>query len=91
MTHLREENLAHIPWQSAQEVANAAECFYGFCEEGLSSEESHHRVRDLVRYAGIRFVRQRRWEEVFKLLSQIHLPADLMDADLFRLRNTLVL
>src|SRR5262245_55776895 len=25
MTHLREENLAHIPWQSTEEVASAAE------------------------------------------------------------------
>ncbi|MEN2570088.1 hypothetical protein, partial [Acinetobacter baumannii] len=32
MTHLREENLAHIPWQSTEEVASAAECFYGFSD-----------------------------------------------------------
>lgn len=91
MTHLREENLAHIPWQSAEEVASAAECFYGFCEAGLPSEESHRRVRDLVKYAGLRFAEQERWDELFELLSRIHLPADMMDADLFRLRNTLVL
>src|SRR4051794_37336725 len=58
MTHLREENLAHIPWQSTEEVASAAECFYGFSDGSLSSEESHRRVRDLVKYAGLHFVRQ---------------------------------
>lgn len=91
MTHLREENLAHIPWRSAEEVASAAECFYGFNDAGLESQESHRRVRDLVRYAGLRFAEQQRWEEVFRLFARVHLPADMMDADLFWLRNTLVL
>jgi hypothetical protein len=91
MTHLREENLAHIPWESTEEVASAAECFYGFCVDGLSSEESHRRVRDLVKYAGHHFAQQGRWEEVFQLLNRVQLPTAMMDADLFRLRSTLVL
>ena len=91
MTHLREENLAHIPWQSTEEVASAAECFYGFCEGGLTAEESHRRVRDLVKYAGLHFVRQYRYEEAFQLLTRVPVPSSVMDADLFRLRNTLVL
>lgn len=92
MTHLREENLAHIPWQSTEEVASAAECFYGFCDDStLSSEESHRRVRDLVKYAGLHFVRQGRYEEAFQLLTRVPVPASVMDADLFRLRNTLIL
>lgn len=91
MTHLREENLAHIPWQSADEVASAAECFYGTCEAGLEAEESHRRVRDLVRYAGLRFAEQQRWEELFSLFARVPVTADQMDADLFRLRNALLL
>ena len=27
--YLRDENLPHIPWESAWEVIRAAECFYG--------------------------------------------------------------
>jgi hypothetical protein len=92
MTHLREENLAHIPWQSTEEVASAAECFYGFCDDcTLSSEDCHRRVRDLVKFAGLHFVRQGRYEEAFQLLTRVPVPASVMDADLFRLRNTLIL
>jgi len=91
MTHLREENLAHIPWESAEEVARAAECFYALDAAGLTAEESHRRVRDLVKYAGLRFTQQGRWEELFNLLLRVSLPTDMMDADLFRLRNTVVL
>lgn len=91
LTHLREENLAHIPWQSAAEVANAAECFYGLCESGLTSDDSHRRVRDLVKHAGLRFADQQRWDELFHLLARVQLPAEMMDADLFRLRSLLVL
>lgn len=90
-THLRDENLAHIPWRSASEVASAAECFYGLFEAGLSADESHRRVRDLLKYAGLRFAEQGRWEEVFNVLSRVHVPVDMMDADLFKLRNAVVL
>lgn len=48
-------------------------------------------MRDLVKYAGLRFAKQERWEELFNLLLRVHLPEDMMDADLFRLRYTLVL
>jgi len=91
LTHLRAENLAHIPWRSAEEVANAAECFYGICDAGVTSDDSQLRVRDLVKYAGARFADQQNWEELFHLLARVQLPADLMDADLFRLRSLLVL
>ena len=91
MTHLREENLAHIPWESPEEVAGAAECFYGFCAGGLTAEESHLRVRDLVKYAGIHFVKQGRLELAFQLFTRVPVPTTLMDADLFRLRNALIL
>jgi hypothetical protein len=91
MTHLREENLAHIPWQSPQEVASAAECFYGFCDGGLSAEEGHRRVRDLVKYAGLHFIRQGRYEDVFQLLTRVPVPSTMMDAELFQLRNFVVL
>jgi hypothetical protein len=91
MTHLREENMAHIPWVSTEEVASAAECFYGFCEGGLTADESHRRVRDLVKFAGVHFLHQHRYEEVFRLLTRVPVPGSLMDADLFRLRNTLIL
>ena len=91
MTHLREENLAHIPWKSPQEVASAAGCFYGFCDGGLSAEESHRRVRDLVKYAGLHFVRQGRYEDVFQLLTRVPVPSTMMDAELFQLRNVVVL
>lgn len=90
-THLRDENLAHIPWRSAAEVASAAECFYSLFGAELSAAESHRRVCDLLKYAGLRFAEQGRLEEVFNVLSRVHLPADMMDADLLRLRNAVVL
>jgi hypothetical protein len=91
MTHLREENLAHIPWESSAEVVSAAECFYGLCNGGMTAEESHRRVRDLVKYAGLNFARQQRYEEVFQLLTRVPVPATVMDAELFQLRNLVVL
>lgn len=93
MTHLREENLAHIPWLSADEVAGAAECFYGFCDGDtvLSSEESHRRVRDLVKYAALHFLNGGQYEEAFQLFTRVPVPTDVIDADLFRLRNAMVL
>ncbi len=91
MTHLREENLAHIPWESPQEVASAAECFYGFSDGGMTAEESHRRVRDLVKYAGLHFARQERYEHVFQLLTRVPVPSTMMDAELFQLRNLVVL
>lgn len=91
MTHLREENLAHIPWQSPAEVASAAECFYGFCDSGMTVEESHRRVRDLVKYAGQHFARQQRYEDVFQLLTRVPVPSTAMDAELFQLRNLVIL
>src|SRR5262249_5709481 len=91
MTHLREENLAHIPWESPAEVASAAECFYGFSDGGMTAEESHRRVRDLVKYAGLHFARQERYEDVFQLLTRVPVPATMMDAELFQLRNLVVL
>jgi hypothetical protein len=91
MTHLRDENLAHIPWQSAAEVAAAAECFYGFAGGGEHSEDSHRRIRDLVKYAGRQFAKEGRWEEAFRLLEQVPVPNSVMDADLFWLRNSLVI
>lgn len=81
ITHLREENLAHIPWESAEEVASAAEWFYALFEAGLTAEESHRRVRDLVKYAGLRFAIQERWEELFNLMVRVPLPGDMMDAE----------
>jgi hypothetical protein len=91
VTHLRDENLALIPWESAAEVASAAECFYGVTDGGMTADECHRRVRDLVKFAGQRFAQQGRWEEVYRLLSRVPLTAEMMDADLFRLRNTLFL
>lgn len=91
VTHLRDENLKHIPWHNPEEVVTAAECFYGSSNAGISAEESHLRVRDVVKFAGQHFVSQGRWEDAFRLLSQIPLPSDAMDADLFRLRNALTL
>lgn len=91
MTHLRAENLQHIPWRTADEVAAAAECFYGYCPSGADADDSHLRIRDLVKYAGRHFARNHHWEEAFRLFEQVHVPASVMDADLFWLRNTLVL
>ncbi len=91
MTHLRGENLAHIPWVSPEEVASAAECFYGLCDSGMTTEESHQRVRDLVKYAGLHFARQERYESIFQLLTRVPVPSTMMDADLFQLRNLVVL
>jgi hypothetical protein len=90
MSHLREENLSHILWDSAAEVATAAECFYSLCGT-IESNESHRRVRDLVKYAALHFIRQRQFEEAFQLFLRVPISGDFMDADIFRIRNTLVL
>jgi hypothetical protein len=89
--YLREDNLPHIPWESAWEVIRAAECFYGDADGGISSEQSHRHVRELVKHAGLHFAKRHRWEEVFRLVNSVQIPPNMMDADLFRLRSALVL
>lgn len=90
-THLKGENLAGIPWDSVQEIATAAEAFYNLTEQGLSSEEVNTRVRDLVKYAGAGFAGQGRWEDLFQLLCEVHVADNTMDADFYRLKNTVLL
>ena len=90
-THLKGESLAGIPWESVSEVSTAAEAFYDLTESGLSSEEINVRVRDLVKYAGIGFAERNRWEDLFRLISNVHVAENTMDSDFFRLKNTVLL
>jgi hypothetical protein len=89
--HLRQANLRNIEWQSAEEVAYAAECLYGIPDDVMPVEEMHGRVRDLVKHAALHFEKENKWDDAFRLFQRVQLHADLMDGDLFRLRNTLVL
>ncbi len=90
-THLKGESLSGIPWESAGEISTAAEAFYDLTESGLSSEDINVRVRDLVKYAGIGFAEQNRWEDLFRLISNVHVAENTMDSDFFRLKNTVLL
>lgn len=90
-THLRGESLAGIPWESVDEISTAAEAFYDLTGSGLSSEEINVRVRDLVKYAGIGFADQNRWEDLFSLISNVHVAENTMDSDFYKLKNTVLL
>jgi len=85
-THLRGENLDGIPWESVREISTAAEAFYNLTDHGVSSEEVNIRVRDLVKYSGIEFAKQNRWEDLFQLICEVHVAENTMDADFYRLK-----
>ena len=91
VTHLQGKNLSGIPWESVSEVSIAAEALYNLSEQGLSSDEINVRVKDLVKYAGMEFSRQDRWEDLLMLLCQVHVAENTMDADFYRLKNTVLL
>jgi hypothetical protein len=90
-THLTGENLADIPWESVSEISTAAEALYNLTDNGLDSEEVNIRVRDLVKYAGIEFAETECWEDLFKLISEVHVAENTMDADFYRLKNKVLL
>ena len=89
IAHLRDANLEHVPWESVEEVVAAVECFYGMDHDGMTSHDAQRRVRDLLKSACGRFIEQERWESAFRLMSRVHISDDLIDAELFRLRNVL--
>jgi len=82
---------AELTWHSSAQVVEAAEQYYGEDTDDIPAEESHRRVRDLVKAAGVQFIHGRQWDEAFKLLASIPIWPEHMDAELFRLRNALVL
>jgi hypothetical protein len=90
MHRLDLESVSHFPWESAESVIAAAECFLDFAEARLPPEESHRRVQDLVKHAALRFASERRLEEAFELLSSVRLHLDPSDPALFRLLNALL-
>ncbi len=73
------------------EISTAAEAFYDLADAGLSSDEINVRVRDLVKYAGIGFASQNRWEDLFRLISDVHDAENTMDSDFYKLKNTVLL
>jgi len=77
-------------WRSAAEVIAAAERLYALSDQ-WSADDRHRMVRDLVKTGGLQFARQKRHDEAFRLLAVLQIPPDLMDADLFHLRNSLLL
>jgi hypothetical protein len=77
-------------WSSASEVILAAELLYA-PSETHSAHDRHRLVRDLVKQASLQFTRQKRPDEAFRLLSVVQIPPDLLDAELFHLRNSLLL
>lgn len=77
-------------WPSASEVILAAELLCA-PSETHSADDRHRLVRDLVKQASLQFIRQKRPDEAFRLLSVVQVPPDLLDADLFHLRNSLLL
>ena len=90
-TQLKGENFADIPWESVSEISTAAEALYNLTENGLDSEEVNMRVRDMVKYAGIEFSETDRWEDLFKLISEVHVAENTMDADFYMLKNNVLL
>ena len=89
ITHLRDANLEHVPWENVDEVVAAVECFYGMDHHGMTAHDAQRRVRDLLKSACSRFIRQERWESAFRLMNRVHVGEDLIDAELFHLRNIL--
>jgi len=77
--------------RTAADVIAAAEQLYFSEQTDLPPDETHRRVRDLVKGAGVSFVRDGRWNEAFRLFGTIQLPPALLDAELFHLRNALAL
>lgn len=91
VTHLHGENLSDIPWDSVDEVKVAAEGFYNVIGTELDSHEINRRVRDLVKYAGLQFTANDRWEDLFKLISGVHVADDVLDDEFYRLKNSALL
>lgn len=89
IAHLRDANLEHVPWESVDEVVSAVECFYGMDHHGMTAHDAQRRVRDLLKSACSLFIRQDRWESAFRLMTRVHISDELIDAELFRLRNIL--
>ncbi len=87
----REEFVRYSLGESVSEVSIAAEALYNLSEQGLSSDDINVRVRDLVKYAGMEFARQDRWEDLLMLLCQVHVADNTLDADFYRLKNTVLL
>src|SRR4051794_33464912 len=82
---------SNVRWKTAADVIAAAERLYFSNEADFSPDEAHRRVRDLVKEAGARFVRAGQWNEAFRLLGTIQPPPEMLDAELFHLRNALAL
>jgi hypothetical protein len=80
----------HTHWTSASQAILAAEQIYA-SSQNVSADDRHRQVRDLIKTAGQQFARQKRYDQAFRLLSVIQIPPDLIDADIFHLRNRLLL
>ncbi len=89
IAHLRDANLEHVPWENVDEVVAAVECFYGMDHHGMTAHDAQRRVRDLLKSACGFFIRQEKWEAAFRLMSRVDLSDDLIDSELFHLRNVL--
>lgn len=84
--------LYRVKWESPDEVISVAEALYSFrFKDTLSPNRVTEYVRDLVRHALRQFERSGEPELMFQLLQQAPIPAAMMDAELVRIRNRLLL
>jgi hypothetical protein len=73
-------------WRSAGEVIAAVE---SMLDASCNENPSQHSIHELVKNAAIGFVRDRKQEDAFELLSATRLPFECADAELFRVHNAL--
>jgi hypothetical protein len=77
-------------WRSATEVIRAAERLYEPGQD-LSSDVRHRLVRDLAKQAARQFIASRKHDQAFRLLAVLQVPPELVDAEWFHLRNSLLI
>jgi hypothetical protein len=78
-------DVPEIGWRSAGEVVAAVESML----EVSDGDHSPHAIHELVKHAAIGFVRDRKHEHAFELLSSTRLPFDCADAKLFGVHTAL--
>ena len=78
-------------WRSAVDVTEAVAQLYDLGDSAVAAQDAHARVCNIVKQAGRGFVARGQWEEAFRLLAFVPLTAEMMDADLLRFRNAVIL
>lgn len=76
-------------WRTAVEVIAAVEAMLDSSGDDHAENPSPHTIHELVKNAAVGFVRDRKHEHAFELLSATRLPFECADTELFRVHNAL--